>query len=777
MEIQSQAGAQTLSGDKAGNMKTGETVRLQVTERISDKEAMVKIRGNEVRAVFEGKIPSGEKINAEIKQITADGIRVQAIEEKHPREQKNEVSKGNGDARQVLKELGIKEPSRELQRAAQQLINRGIELNKESARDLNQYIEKGPGTPRERMQTVHMLAQKRIEPGAAQIKSVHETLHGPKMQDQMRQLNAHSTSESRFTQQETQQISAQHSGKKLGAGTPTELMRAVDQVRASLQDGKGLRQSIENLQQAAKNTGENVQVHNVNQLLRNMLTVQAQSGKTAAVSVLTEFLGSTGTQNIPGNTSAVQSTPAQWQHKLEQATDIRPVLKEITQQLHSSGFEKPVIKSLLQKIDSAQQLLTEGRELKARSTLIDAFKQLPQATAEITTQSPALKELEHFVRNEVLAPANVEAKAVLVTEITERLAKATDEFKAFQRDSRNHLHKIEQVIQQVKLQAAPIVKPMLENVIKQLDRAITKSDWLLYADMKQERKLLGASSQLAEAKNLLAKGQVQEAAQHVREVRQVLEQIQFKPSHQRLQHHVTDTMRFERMPTSGEQASKQFEHAARTLTYNDHSPRQIFEGMRTLGLNRETELSQTLIQGKTPTDQQQRDLKSVLLQMAKNTTEEGSRQAQQAVSHINGQQLLNRHDSTQLMHLFHLPVQLKEEVEELKIFVNDNNGGEEVDWENMNLYFHIETKKLGPLGISLNVANRQLSIVLKNDSHNFEEKVLPLTQKYMDNFEEIGFQVQKVKTQGLNSPENIKKESKPVSHPPIMTEKGFDYKV
>lgn len=777
MEIQPHTGPQSHGNEKAGNLKEGETVRLQVKERISANEAIVKVRGTEIRASFEGKIPAGDKVNVEVKQISPEGIRVKPIEEKQSGEQKHQMrEKDAGNARQLLKELGMKDPSRELVRATQQLISRDTPLNRETVRDLNNYIEKGPGTPQEKAQTIHMMAQKKLEPSAAQLKSVHEAMHGQRIHDIVRQISGNAPADTAGKGMNRQSAAAYSPIAHTPGKTTPEVQQAAEQVRSSLVNGSNLRQSIENLQQAAKRSGDKNLLQNVNQQLRNMITVQAQSGRLAAAAAFTEFLPDAGAGKTDA-TAVSQSLPEQWISKLEQSSDIRPVLQQIQQQAAASGLEKPLLNLLTQGIDKANQYLSEGRELKARQTIADSLQQLPKPSADQAAQMPPIKEMENFMRNEVLAPAGIEAKAFLVTEVTEKLAKATDQFRSFQRDSVNQLQKIEQVLQQVRQQAVPIVRPMMENVINQLDKAINKSDWLLYADMKQERKLLGASSQLAEAKNLLAKGQTQEARQLIREVRQVIEQIQFKPSNQKVQHIVSERMRQEESHQPRQSLSRQLDNAARTLTYNDHSPRQVLEGMRSLGLNREPELSQSLAQGKIPTEQQQRDMKSLLLQMAKGTDDEGSRQAQQAVSNLNGQQLLNRQESSQLMHLFHLPMQLKDGLEELKVFVNGKNGGEEVDWENMNLYFHIDTKKLGPLGIALNVSNRQLSITLKNDTPDFENKVLPLTEKYIENLNEVGFQVQGVKTQHLETTEKEEQSQEPELTTAVMTEKGFDYKV
>ena len=60
---------------------------------------------------------------------------------------------------------------------------------------------------------------------------------------------------------------------------------------------------------------------------------------------------------------------------------------------------------------------------------------------------------------------------------------------------------------------------MLETTISKLDNAILKSDMMLFTDMKTEKQFMKASTQLAEAKKLFAKGDHAEAGKIVKEVK------------------------------------------------------------------------------------------------------------------------------------------------------------------------------------------------------------------------------------------------------------------
>ena len=61
---------------------------------------------------------------------------------------------------------------------------------------------------------------------------------------------------------------------------------------------------------------------------------------------------------------------------------------------------------------------------------------------------------------------------------------------------------------------------------------------MLFTDMKTEKQLLQASTQLAEAKKLLSKGNHAEASKIVQEVKNMMDKIIFKPSEQKIIHYV-----------------------------------------------------------------------------------------------------------------------------------------------------------------------------------------------------------------------------------------------
>ena len=260
------------------------------------------------------------------------------------------------------------------------------------------------------------------------------------------------------------------------------------------------------------------------------------------------------------------------------------------------------------------------------------------------------------------------------------------------------------------------VKQILESTIHKLDNAILKSDFLLYTDMSTEKKLLSASSQLAEAKKLLAKGEIAEANKLVKEVKANIENIMFKPSDVKVKHFVSDKLGLENF-SSTKQIANTLEQAVQPFSSQESSSRQMYEALRKLGLTHENEAGFSLVsKSGAPVDQQQNEnVKAALLKMMQNDDlkPQQMQQVEQAVNNITGQQLLNKQDSSGMQNLFfQLPYLMEKQVENIKIYVNSRKDGEKVDWENCSIYFVLETKKLGDIGVHLSSSEKNVSLIV-----------------------------------------------------------------
>lgn len=445
---------------------------------------------------------------------------------------------------------------------------------------------------------------------------------------------------------------------------------------------------------------------------------------------------------------------------------------------------------LQQAIQQAVALNEKGRELAARQHLVNVLGQMEQQVLQSNTagttqeptpdrpntlsQTPEAQEAAYRISGELLASIPIESRNIIVTTISERLSKAALDFANVKRDLSNTLQTADHMMRQAPIQA----QTSLEAAIKQLDHAILKSDFMLYTDMGTEKKLLMASSQLQEARKWLAAGEFSKASEIIREVRTTVDQLIFKPSEVKVKHFVAKEMlQQEPLPRQLTQGLVEPLHTLR----REPTPRHALEYVRSLGLTYETDVAHRLVAGdaRTTVDESVKNMLQKLIQLEGNQST--GQKAEQALTNITGQQLLSKadHSGLQTM-LFSLPILLKDQLENVQVFVKSANRNDKIDWENCSLYFLLETKRMGDVGILLTAVDRTLSITIKNDMDGFKTKMEPLAEKAQKRLEEIGYHINAIQFAPLTTPEAEKtatESESSITARPTLTERGYDFSV
>ncbi|RAK19917.1 hypothetical protein B0I26_10599, partial [Anoxybacillus vitaminiphilus] len=442
--------------------------------------------------------------------------------------------------------------------------------------------------------------------------------------------------------------------------------------------------------------------------------------------------------------------------------------------------EPELWQKLTDSFTKALQLQENGRELAARQTMLKTLTEieasLPRAVNEETDRSTSL---DNLFDSEWQTSLQLQTKDVIVQTITKKMSQAAIDFKNIKRDIMRNLEGVSQLIEKYKQSAQPQAKQLLETAIKQLDNAILKSDMMLFTDMTTEKQLMKASSQLAEAKKRLNKGDYSGAQKIVKEVKDVLEKMQFKPSDVKVKHFVAnESLKF---ADSSNEFLTNMNKVVQPSAF-EPSARQMFETIRRLGLTHDYEVAESLVFKGNNEEAPQQNMKAMFLKLAQSGNEQVAQQAEQALNNLTGQQLLNKFDAgaNAQSFFFTLPLLLQNEVQSVKVYVNSRKDGERIDWENCSLYFLLETKKLGDIGILLNANERNLSITFRNDKADFVEKIEPLMDVAKERLEEIGYRVTGVNVTKLTKENMAMKESKPISQTPsyaTFTEKGYDFTI
>ncbi|PRO66738.1 hypothetical protein [Alkalicoccus urumqiensis] len=757
MEIQPQISQPAPGRQQPGNVKTGDNVQAVIKEKVSGREAVVEIRGKEQKAVFENGVPDKTRVQVEVTE-KKDGVL-------HVRETQQTKQTPESGAQQRLSQLGVSNPSESTIKAAEAFMKNGVPMDRESAQALDRFMKEGEGTRQSRMETALVAAEKKLTPGQRQLEQIHLARSGAPLRDALPQTGRQSSG------QEAREALFKSSEQSF----PPEVRRAVQQLAQAMETGSGVRRAVQQLQEAAGKYAAKDQQTEVQQLLKQMLTSQASGGKAAAAETLRAFL-SEKPQEAPPVQEGRQLSAGRALQQAAAAPDLQTALVKLEAEAVKSGSSRELVEALGRAREMTAPLLESGRELKAREAAAQILERVPDnPRAQAQIPASLKQELEAFVRQQMPSSENAPQRLILVTEVTETLARSADTFKQFQREQVQHLSRTEQILQS-STQQAKQAQPLLETSIRQLQQAVTKSDWLLYADMKQERTVMKASAMLTEAKTLASQGKGTEAANIVREVKQTLSAIQFQPSNKRIHHaaSLTQTAQDKAAPVQT-QAAQRMEEASRMITKNDHSARQVLEGMRMLGLTRESDIAQQLASGKVPAENQMKDVKSLLMQAARQADDDSRQPLQQLLSQLQGQQLVNRNESQHPTHHFQLPMQLKDQDADLHVYVQSREAEGGMDWENMQLYFHISTPSMGDVGINLQIANREIGVTLKNDNPAFAGKAEPLAEKYIGNLEEIGYKIKSIRTGQLSESPQLEKPAPDAEKP--VSEKGFDFKI
>ena len=237
--------------------------------------------------------------------------------------------------------------------------------------------------------------------------------------------------------------------------------------------------------------------------------------------------------------------PADMMEKAIKLIQQEPIFTKVIEGIRNetnklSGLDPQTIQKLENMLTQATQLKDQGRELAARQLLAKELTEIGQKLVKSEPQiNPIVnQEAVQYDMNEQLQALNLSTKDILVTKISQKLAQATADFRILKHDLTRNLNQVEYSLNTFKNNGALQAKQVLEATIRKLDHAILKSDMMLFTDMKTEKQLLQASSELAEAKKLLAKGQHVEAGKIVHEMKNLIEKVVFQPSQQKIVHYV-----------------------------------------------------------------------------------------------------------------------------------------------------------------------------------------------------------------------------------------------
>jgi hypothetical protein len=157
------------------SLKEGETFFATIKEKLSNNEAIITVKGQDVHVRFQGEIPNEDKFAVQIIGIKDHVLQVQAVPK---------TAETNDAAIRLL-------PVSELEKAEQILLAQGIRLSKEEKAILRRFFEKAQGALDEKLETIQALANKKLEVTELHLQSIHEALHSEPFGEILTQLADH----------------------------------------------------------------------------------------------------------------------------------------------------------------------------------------------------------------------------------------------------------------------------------------------------------------------------------------------------------------------------------------------------------------------------------------------------------------------------------------------------------------------------------------------------------------------------------------------------------
>jgi len=408
-------------------------------------------------------------------------------------------------------------------------------------------------------------------------------------------------------------------------------------------------------------------------------------------------------------------------------------------------------------------------------------------TAEVDILSLVEQVVESMIENmeDVFAriSESMDFRSYLIESTTNSTIQAKNQFENFRAET------IKLLQTAIEPQNSASMAANLSKAIEKLNHIILKSDVTLFTDMFTEKKLLIMAAELDKAQGYVKQGDLSKANEVVKKAISLLEQINFNPSHRRVQVFAQNKIeKIEKILDIQEKNSQKLDHQILKQIETTHEgqgskmARDILETLRFLGLNHEMEVAESLegVDDETQKDWAQGNVKELLLKLMKEDIKDKSVAAtEQNLMNFSGQQMMNDSgNGQQPFYFFNYPIIDGEELGNMKVYMKGASNNQQLDWKNAELYFGVTLKNTGALGIKVKIQQERVSFELMSNSDTGVERKLA---QVMDELVEIGFTKGDIKLRNYTDDSGI--VLKPVLDVPQskvstpIDAKGFDFKI
>ena len=559
-----------------------------------------------------------------------------------------------------------------------------------------------------------------------------------------------------------------------GEGTEDEKIEAI-----KVASSKNVDMTFKNLNNINEALRENVDVEKIMNIISSIEKTGIQIPENIKIAI-ENFI-----DYAEHNVIISDELSAELLNNLESLLNVESPTEDIAEE-----FMEKVLESMAGKIELGERFLDTGdnEEYEFDSGSVDKERDDEDSYDIIKDYiERALSDIES-IENEILTSSDAfkfdNLKMYVVKETTEKTIELKMEFDKYKSDILKRLEPLEKYSSESMNQnERETAKTIVNGTIDKIDNMIMKSDITLFTDMKTEKNLLSYSSDLADAKSFLEKGNFSKAMEIVKKVVKGIKEMKFDPSFKKIQafevkkiHNAFDLERnFERDYFKNVFSSYEREH--------DVSARKVLELFRSMGLNHEYELTEKIGNLKELKNQLKLEpnMKAILMKLSEEEKEDKNivETIEKTLNNLNGQQLMNKQgnkNSNETM-FFNIPIYSENEFKNMKLYINSREQNNKLDWENCDLYFVINFKEYGETGIKVDIKNRNLKITIKNDSDRLESEMLPLLQSVENEFSNAGFNIGDINFREMNFSKKSNEISSEKNIYDKIDEKGFDFKI
>ncbi|MGX1902531.1 hypothetical protein ACT3HK_14505, partial [Thermolongibacillus altinsuensis] len=406
-------------------LKNGETYEATIKEKLNDNEAIMNIKGTDIRVQVEGELPQEGRVMIEVKAQQGDVPVVKVI----PRPQPTAKPQTN-DITTLLTKLGVGEnvPT-ELKQAAQLLLSKEMPLTKETVAVLKTFFAEAPGTVEQKLDTIRALVNKKLEVTNTQITAVHEALHGKPLGEVLTSIAKQLDASFTFTKQEIED-----------SGRVTK--EVIANVRKEIQREPNFAKVMERVAELAK-TAETDVSEALNRAVREAVVFHEKGQESFARSKIVQtlvLLEQSVSQEAGVQRGMSEDDLVEQVKKLRDYVQREPlvgkaiaIVKE--KMVDNKNISHDVQEKIAASLQEVERLRQIGQPLSAKAKLVQALTQMEDEiaasskTPEVQTHDgaeqtvQALQKAKDIIRNTNNLPEAIQRlKNEIISHVDEKTA-------------------------------------------------------------------------------------------------------------------------------------------------------------------------------------------------------------------------------------------------------------------------------------------------------------------------------------------------------------------